>query len=170
MEWVGALISLITLIATFRQARAMILAGLVMNDSPRVRRVAYWCRIYFAIIGGLIVLGGLWLASRKAVRIYSWASSNGVITAVQVSHHTIAPYSFYVTFKARDGDYEHFAYTSSPIRYQEGDRVTVIYDPAHPDAPELLMLDSDWMGFAMICLAGFGVVGLGFWLVHKPRA
>lgn len=81
----------------------------------------------------------------------------------------IAPYSFYVRFKEGDRIYQHYAFTSTPFRRREGDRVTVIYDSGHEDKPELLMLDSDWMAYVIIALAGMGVVALGLWLSHWPR-
>src|SRR5436190_1755621 len=94
------LCDLIILILTFVSVRKMIAEARARAQSPRAHRVLQICRIATYMLGVFIILASLRLAILKVIHIRQAPSAQGVITGVQHSSHTIAPYSFYLELNA----------------------------------------------------------------------
>ena len=126
---------------------------------PGVMRILRICRYGSYAVGAVIILFGVYLSVTKAMYIRSLESTSGTITAVQESHITIAPYSFYVDYKIGSRLHHEFLHTFSPFSKKKGDTLTVLYDPTGKAFPEALLLDSDWLGYLTLLAAG----GLAVW-------
>lgn len=119
---------------------------------PRIGR-------YFGYaIGGILILFSGILAIQKIVHIATSASTEGVITFVQTSERHPGQYSFYIDYRTPTQNLHGYAFTSTRISKNVGDKVTVIYDPRDPKTPEILTFDDDWELYIEIFTPGAIIV------------
>jgi len=162
MDAFTAIADLIVLICILLGVKQM--AAVADLKTPRARLGLRIARIMTCSVGGVIVMVSLVLAVRKIDHFRNALYTQGTITGVQHSSHSLAPYSFYVEFQAAGRRRDEYAFTYLVFPKKERDKVTLIFDPKDRDKTEIVGFDAEWLGYSLIFGAGVLVILVSGWL------
>lgn len=127
--------------------------------------------IIFGLVGGLLVLIGVFLYIRTRIFIGKAQEVKGTVIEMVYSRNSDGDGGFspVYQFKTLDGQniVIHDSLSSNPPRFQVGQEVKVLYDPGNPQKARL----NKWMNlyFVPVLLAGIGLIfgGVVFALVFQ---